>query len=151
MFRNKLILATFLSLVLVGQTASAAFVAKPGDLLRTPEDATVVLVMDDGSRVPISSDAYSVRYNNNFDLVKTVTLTERGSYNSDLLTLNSMSSLTSDSIFQYDFNQPGIFLVQNGYKRLFTTFGGFLAAGYNLNNVQWVGQFTLYPTGASVQ
>lgn len=139
-----------LGLVLAG-SASAGYTAKAGDLLRTTDDATVVLVMDDGSRVPISADAYLVRYNNNFSLVKTVTLAERGSYNSDLLTLNTMTSLVSGTVFMYNINTPGIFKIENGYKRLFSTLSGFMNGGNNLNDVQWVGGSTLYPTGASLQ
>lgn len=148
MFIKSIALSMFLGLVLF-TTAGAAYTPVVGDLLRTPEDATVVLVLDNGVRTPISADAYKVRYNNNFSLVKTVTLSERGSYSGD--SLNAALSLTNGTLFIYDFNQPGIFIVENGFKRLFSTWTGFEAGGHNLNNVQWVGQYTLYPTGAPVQ
>lgn len=151
MFKKSLVLSMLLGLVFVGGSASASYTAKAGDLLRTADDATVVLVMDDGLRVPISADAYLVRYDNNFSLVKTVTLAERGSYNSDLLTLNSTISLPSGTVFMYNINTPGIFKIENGYKRLFSTLTGFMNGGNNLNAVQWVGGSTLYPTGSPLQ
>ncbi len=148
MFAKSMSLAMVLGLVLF-TTAGAAYTPVPGDLLRTPEDATVVLVLDNGVRTPISADAYAVRYNNNFSLVKTVTLAERGSYSGD--SLNAQLSLTHGSVFIYEVDEPGIFLVENGMKRLFSTWTGFEAGGHDLKNVQWVGQYTLYPTGAPVQ
>ena len=152
MFKKSLIITAVLGLAVFAQSASASYIAKPGDLLRTADDATVVLVMDDMTRLPIAADAFKVRYNNNFALIKTVTTAERGTYNSNgALTLGSLNSLPSGTVFLYDNNQPGIFVVDNGFKRLFSTLSGFQAGGYNLNNVQWVGQYTLYPTGVSVQ
>ena len=150
MFRKSLILSMLFALIAIAHSASADYTAKPGDLLRTDADQTVVLVMDNGSRVAISASAYAVRYNNNFGLVKVVTLAERGSYNSDYI-LNTESSLISGTVFMYDLNQPGIFRIENGYKRLFSTWTGFEAAGNNLKDVQWVGQYTMYPTGTPVQ
>jgi hypothetical protein len=148
---NFTVLSMLLAFAFVGTTASAAFVAVPGDLLRTADDATVVVVMDNNSRVPISADAFLVRYNNNFGLVKVVTLAERGSYNSGLQTINSASSLASGTLFIYEVDQPGIFLVEGGFKRLFSTYTGFENAGYSLKNVQWAGTYTSYPTGAPIQ
>jgi hypothetical protein len=88
-----------------------------------------------------------MRYSNNFSLVKIVTTEERGAYNGDMLTLNTMTSLPNGTVFMHNFNQPGIYVIDNGVKRLFTTWTGFEALGYDLNDVQWVGQHTLYPTG----
>ena len=141
----------FLGFVVFVSHADAAYVAKPGDLLRTVNDPTVVLVMDDGTRVPLSADAYAVRYNNNFSLVKTVTEAERGTYDSMNITLNHLTSLAPSTVFIYEVDQPGIYKVENGFKRLFMTWSGFEAAGYSLNDVQWVGEYTWYPTGAPVQ
>lgn len=138
------------ALIAVAHSAGAAYTAKPGDLLRTASDQTVVLVMDNGTRMTISADGYAVRYNNNFGLIKVVTLAERGTYNSDFI-LNPSSSLTSGTVFMYEMNQPGIFLIENGYKRLFSTWNGFEAAGHKLSDVEWVGQYTLYPTGTPVK
>jgi hypothetical protein len=149
--RNIIVVSMLLAFAFMGSTASAAYVAVPGDLLRTADDATVVVVMDNNSRVPVSADAFLVRYNNNFGLVKTVTLAERGNYNSDLQTINSMSSLASGTVFIYEVDQPGIFLIDNGFKRLFSTYTGFENAGYSLKNVQWAGTYTSYPTGTSIQ
>jgi hypothetical protein len=73
MFKKSLVLGSLLSLVFMASTASAAYTAKAGDLLRTADDATVVLVMDNGSRIPVSAEGFAIRYNNNFGLVKTVT------------------------------------------------------------------------------
>ena len=150
MFKKSLLgFSVFFGLVLFAHSASA-YTPQTGDLLRTADDATIVLVMDDGRRLPVSAEGYAIRYQNNFGLVKTVTSAERGSYSSNLV-LGKENSIPSGSVFMYDFNQPGIYLVQNGFKRLFSTYGGFLAGGYDLNNVQWIGQYTEYPTGAPVQ
>ena len=150
MFRKSLVLSLLFALTAVAHTAGAGYTAVPGDLLRTAEDQTVVLVMDNGSRMPISADGYALRYNNNFGLVKVVTLAERGAYNSDFI-LNPSSSLASGTVFMYEMNQPGIFLIENGYKRLFSTWNGFEAAGNNLSDIEWVGLYSLYPTGTPVQ
>jgi hypothetical protein len=150
MIKKSLILSTFLGLLFMGQSASAFYTAVPGNLLRTASDATVVLVMDDLSRVPVSAAAFAIRYNNNFGLVKTVTLAERGEFNSNLV-MNAASSLPSGTVFMYETDQPGIFLIENGYKRLYSTYSGFLNSGNSLSNVQWAGQYTLYPTGAPIQ
>jgi len=149
MFKKSLVLSMLLGLTVFVSGASAAYVAVPGDLLRTAEDQTVVLVLDNGVRTPISADAYAMRYNNDFSLVKTVTLAERGSYSGD--SLNSMSSLRSGTVFMYELDQPGIYLVDNGFKRLFMTWTGFEANGHNFNDVEWAGNYTLYPTGTPVQ
>lgn len=148
MFIKSIVLSMCLGLVLF-TTASAAYTAVPGDLLRTAEDPTVVLVMDDLKRVPLSADAFAMRYGNNFGLVKYVTAAERGSYSGD--SLNSMTSLTNGTVFIYELDKPGIFLVQDGYKRLFSTWTGFEAMGNNFNDVVWVGTYTWYPTGSPVQ
>ena len=150
MFNKSVILTLFLGLIAVAPVASAGYVASPGDLLRTAENPTVVLVMDNGNRIPISADGYAVRYNNNFGLVKVVTLAERGNYSSDFI-INSASSLASGTVFMYEINQPGIFQIENGYKRLFMTWTGFETAGNRLSDVEWIGLYTMYPTGVPIQ
>ena len=149
MFRKSLLLSLSLGLVFVSNVASAGYTAVRGDLLRTADDATVVLVLDDNSRIPVSAEGFALRYNNNFGLVKTVTATERGTYDSNLV-LGRMNSLANGTVFMYDLNQPGIYKIDNGFKRLFMTWSGFLSDGQNLNNVQWVGSHALYPTGSPV-
>jgi hypothetical protein len=151
MFKISLVVAMLLGVVFVAHSASAAFVAKPGDLLRTASDQTVVLVMDNGTRIPVSADGFALRYNNNFGLVKTVTDAERGDYTGNALTLSASNSLAPGSVFLYNTNQPGIYIIQDGQKRLFSTLAGFNAGGNNLNLVQWAGQFTEYPTGVPIQ
>jgi hypothetical protein len=51
----------------------------------------------------------------------------------------------------YELDEPGIFVVENGFKRLFSSWTGFEAAGHNFNQIQWAGSYTLYPTGTPVQ
>jgi len=149
MFKKSLVLSMLMSMTMFVSGASAAYMAVPGDLLRTADDATVVLVMDNLQRVPISADGFAKRYNNDFSRVKVVTLAERGSFSGDAL--NHLTSLTSGTVFMYELNQPGIYLVDNGFKRLFMTWTGFEANGHNFNDVIWVGDYTMYPTGAPVQ
>jgi hypothetical protein len=150
MLKKTLTLSLSLALFVVASNASASYIAQPGDLLRTMDDATVVLVMDNGSRMPISADGYALRYNNNFGLVKVVTAGERGSYSSDMI-INNATSLTSGTVFMYEVNQPGFFVIENGFKRMFSTWTGFEAAGHNLKDVEWIGLYTQYPTGTPVQ
>lgn len=152
MFKKSLVLAVmFFGFMVFAPNAGAYYTAVPGDLLRTANDATVVLVMDDGTRVPLAAEAFAVRYGNNFSLVKVVTTEERGAYNSDTLTLNALTSLPNGTVFMHNFNMPGIYVIDNGIKRLFTTWTGFESLGYDMNDVQWVGQHTVYPTGTPVQ
>jgi len=148
MFKKSLVLSAFIGLMVASSVSAQSYVAKPGDLLRTADDATVVLVLDNGTRVPVSADAYAMRYHNDFSLVKTVTASERGSYSGD--SLNSMTSLHSGEVFIYELDQPGIFIVENGFKRLFSSWTGFEAMGNSFNDIVWVGSFTQYPTGAPV-
>lgn len=148
MFKKSLVLSAFMGLMLVSTAGAQSYVAKPGDLLRTADDATVVLVLDNGNRVPISADGYAKRYNNDFSLVKTVTASERGSYSGDAL--NSLTSLHSGQVFMYELDEPGIFIVDNGFKRLFSSWTGFEAMGHSFDDIIWVGSYTLYPTGTPV-
>lgn len=152
MFKKSLTLAVvFFGLMIFAQDASAFYTAVPGDLLRTASDATVVVVMDDLTRVPISADAYAMRYNNNFSLIKRVTTEERGSYNSSTLTINAMMSLPNGTVYMHNFSKNGIYVIDNGFKRLFTTWSGFEGSGHDFNDVEWVGPYTVYPTGPPVQ
>lgn len=144
------ILLASVALLLVSGMASAAYTPVPGDLIKVETSPTVYLVDDAGQRIALSASAYEVRYNNNFSLVKTVTEAEMGTRNTNLL-LNRETSVPNGTLIIYETDQPGIFLVENGYKRVFSTWQGFTAMGYDFNDVTWVGRYTMYPTGTPIQ
>jgi len=113
------------------------YVPKVGDLIRTVSDPTVFLVDDQLNRIPVSADAYKIRYNNNFSLVKFVDPSQIGFFNPS----GGLDSLVAD---------PNIYLLQNGFKRPFATFEAFVRSGLSNKPVRWVGTYDDYPTGSII-
>ena len=148
--RKAYIVFTIITLLFVGFSANAAYTPKPGDVIKVESSATVYLVDDGGQRIPLSASAFEVRYNNNFSVVKTVTEAEMG-VRSDNLILNRETSEPNGTLIMYQTEQPGIFLIENGYKRVFSTWEGFTARGYTFSQVTWVGAYTVFPTGVPIQ
>lgn len=135
---------------LITHKADAAYTPQPGDLVRTEQNPTVFLIDDQNTRIPLSADAYKTRYNNDFSLIKFVTAAELGSW-SDLFTLNQKSSVANGTLIIYQTDKPTIYLVENGFKRPIATYQKFLSLGYGMDKVQWVGEYTIIPTGAPIQ
>jgi hypothetical protein len=125
------------------------YVPKVGDLIRTVSDPTVFLVDDQLNRIPVSADAYKIRYNNNFSLVKFVDPSQIGFFNPS----GGLDSLVADpngSLIIYTTNNPTIYLLQNGFKRPFATFEAFVRSGLSNKPVRWVGTYDDYPTGSII-
>lgn len=135
---------------IMADKAEAAYTPQPGDVVKTAANPTVFLIDDSLARIPLSADAYAVRYNNDFSIIKVVTVAELGNW-SDSFTLNEMSSAKSGSLIIYQTDRPTIYLVENGYKRPIATYEKFLAQGYKVSDVQWVAQYAIFPTGAPIQ
>jgi hypothetical protein len=135
---------------LITQKADAAYTPQPGDVVRTEANPTVFLIDDQKARIPLSADAYQVRYNNDFSLIKFVTAEELGNW-SDIFTLNKKSSVPNGSLIIYHTDKPTIYLVENGFKRPIATYQKFLSLGYSMDSVEWVGQHSVFPTGEPIQ
>jgi hypothetical protein len=135
---------------LITHKAGAAYTPQPGDVVRTAENSTVFLIDDQNTRIPLSADAYAMRYNNDFSLVKIVTAAELGNW-SNVFTLNQKSSVPNGTLIIYKTDKPTIYLVENGFKRPIATYQKFLSLGYSMGTVQWVGQHSVFPTGAPIQ
>lgn len=140
---------TMAAMLFTGYSAGAGYTPVPGDVIKVESNATVYVVDDSGQRIPLSAAAYQVRYNNNFSLIKIVTEAEMGARTENIL--NVQSSVSNGTLIMYETEQPGIFIVENGYKRVFSTWQGFTAKGYELSQVTWIGLYTKYPTGVPVQ
>jgi hypothetical protein len=129
--------------------ASAAYIPVKGDLIKTAKSNTVYLVDDIGQRIPLSAGAFETRYNNNFGLIKTLTDTEVGGFTTHFI-INSEQSHSSGSVVMY-WQNPTIYLIENGYKRGFATWEAFSASGKSSADVHLVGEFEIYPTGQVIK
>jgi len=126
--------------------AQAAYVAKAGDLIKVAGGSNTVYLVDDiGQRIPLSAEAYRIRYNNDFSLVQSLTEEEVAGRTNHFL-INETLSHKEGTLIKY-WNSPTIYLLEDGFKRGFTSWDSFEDAGYKLSNVQLVGEYEIYPTG----
>ena len=127
-------------------TAQAAYVAKPGDVIKVKTGRTVYYVDDQLQRIPLYADAFALRYNNDFSIVKNLTEAEVGGYNNELI-LNRELSDAPGSLIMYNVDQT-VYLLENGVKRPFTSWDAFVKRGYASKQIKWVGFYHIYATGA---
>jgi hypothetical protein len=133
------------ALQLISVSGAKAYIPKSGDVIKVDASPAVFLVDDAGQRIPLSSQAFAIRYNNNFDLIRTVTEAEWGGYTTNFI-INETQSRPNGSLIMY-WQDPTIYLIENGYKRGFATWEAFSSRGYDVAQIHVVGQFELYPTG----
>lgn len=128
----------------------AVTLVKAGDLIKTKTNPTVFLVDDQLTRWPVSAQAYAVRYNNNFTLVKIVADNEIGTFD-PTSGINSTQAEADGSLIIYTTDRPTIYLLQNGFKRPFATWDSFTSRGYSTSKLIWVGTYDIYPTGSIIK
>lgn len=138
---RKFILFGF-ALVLFGlssaKTVHAAYVAKPGDLLKTQTGHTVYLVDDNFQRIPMTAEAYKIRYNNDFSKVLIVDVLEIGSF-ATYLRIGQTNSHPDGTLIVYSLDNPEVFVLNHGFKKS-------LGLRTDLTGVAWVGTYEIYPT-----
>lgn len=130
------------------QTAQAAYTPKPGDVIKVSGTSIVYYVNDQLQRLPMYADAFEVRYNNNFFVVKNLTQAEVGEMSGNLI-LNRELSDAEGSVIMYDVGKT-VYLIENGMKRPFTSWQAFASRGYKANQIKWVGAYHIYATGANL-
>jgi hypothetical protein len=126
-----------------------AYTPVPGDVIKVAASDAVFLVDDSLQRYPLSAGAFEVRYNNNFKLVKTVTEQEWGSYTTHFI-INRALSHPAGSLVVY-WQDPTIYLIENGYKRGFATWNAFASRGYSTSDIDYIGAYEAYPTGPVIK
>jgi hypothetical protein len=135
--------------LLSASDAQAAYSPIVGDLIRTNTNPTVYLVADDLVRIPLSAEAYAIRYGNNFFLVKYVDGAVIGNVPNHIA-LNAQTSKPNGTLIMYTTDKPTIYMVENGFKRPFASWDAFTSRGYSLYQVEWVGTYTTYATGQMI-
>ncbi len=136
-----------LQLITASQT-QAAYTPKAGDLIKVKGGNTVFLVDDVWQRIPLNAEAFAIRYNNQFSKVLELTEVEVGG-KVDSWIINGEASHADGTIIKY-WNDSTIYLLNGGFKHGFASWEAFTASGHNIADLELVGDYEVYPTGATI-
>ncbi|OGE89760.1 MAG: hypothetical protein A3J07_04490 [Candidatus Doudnabacteria bacterium RIFCSPLOWO2_02_FULL_49_13] len=143
MSKSKLILlglglAGGYMLFTASHASAAEYTPKAGDLIKTQTNATVFLVEDNLQRVPLSREAYVVRYGSDWSLIRTVADNQIGNYDYTG-TINALSSHKTGTLVVYSLDNPEVFMLDHGFKKS-------LGHRTDLSGVEWIGTYEVYPS-----
>lgn len=117
---------------------AAEYTPKVGDLIKTQTNSTVFLVDDQLTRVPLSREAYVVRYGNDWSLIRVVEDSQIGNYDYTG-TINANMSHKTGTLVAYTLDNPEVFVLEQGFKKS-------LGHRTDLSGIEWIGTYEIYPS-----